>query len=120
MKQIVLVLAILITVFFCGCTNSPPKSAAEEIVLYSWKLKSENDNNNKKSNGYLSFDNDKINLSIKKGDKSELKMNEYYEIDNESIIIISEKYGNIILKYKLKGNELELAFNNSNLYFIKI
>lgn len=119
MKQIVLVLAILIMVFFCGCTHSPPKSASEEIVLYSWKLKGENDNNNTESTGYLNFDNDKINLTIKKGDKSELKMNEYYEIDNESIVIVSEKYGNIILKYRLKGNELELAFDDSYLYFVK-
>lgn len=120
MKRMAFILAIIFIITLCGCTVSPPDSAAEEIVLYSWKLKSESDDNNKESNGTLSFENGNIILNVKKPDKSELKLNEHYEIDNEKIIIVSENYGNLTFKYKLYGNELELSYNDSALRFIKV
>lgn len=119
MKRIIILLAILMLFMLYGCTPSPPETASEEIVRYSWKLKGESDDNTKESNGYLNFENGKINLKIKKGDKSELELNEYYEINNESIVVNSEKYGNIIFKYKLNSGELELSFDNLGLYFVK-
>lgn len=118
MKRIAFILASILIIILCGCAVSPPDSAAEEIVLYSWRLKS--DDNNKESSGTLSFENRNIILNIKKTDKSELKLNEYYEIDNEKIIIVSEDYGNIVFKYKLYGNELELSYDGSALKFIKV
>lgn len=118
MKRRAFILASILIIILCGCTVSPPDSAAEEIVLYLWKLKS--DDNSKESRGTLSFENRNIILNVKKTDKSELKLNEYYEIDNEKIIIVSEDYGNIVFKYKLYGNELELSYDGSALRFIKV
>lgn len=120
MKRVAIVLAILLAVLLCGCTESPPNSAVDELIKYSWSLKGENDDNNKKSSGRLNFENGKIILNIVKPDKTELKLNEYYEADDEKIIIISENYGNLTFEYKLYGDELELFFNNSSLSFIKI
>ena len=118
MKRRAFILASILIISLCGCTVSPPDSAAEEIVLYSWKLKS--DDNSQESRGKLSFENRHIILNVKKTDKSELKLNEYYEIDNDKIIIVSEDYGNIVFKYKLYGNELELSYDGSALRFIKV
>lgn len=64
MKRIAFILASTLIISLCGCTVSPPDSAAEEIVLYSWKLKS--DDNNKESSGTLSFENRNIILNIKR------------------------------------------------------
>ncbi len=119
MKRMAFILAIILVTILCSCTVSPPDSAAEEIVLYSWKLKNESDYNNKESNGTLNFENGNIIFNISKPDKSKLNLNEHYEIDNEKIIIVSENYGKLIFKYKLYGNELELSYNNSALRFIK-
>lgn len=119
MKRTAFILAIFLIVLLCGCTDSPPNSAAEELVRYSWRLKSENDDNNKKSKGTLSFENGKMLFDIVKPDKSKFKINEYYEVDNEKIIIVSENYGNLSFEYKLYGDELELFYNNSSLCFIK-
>ena len=118
MKRRAFILASILIISLCGCTVSPPDSAAEEIVLYSWKLKS--DDNSKESRGKLSFENRNIILNVKKTDKSELKLNDYYEIDNDKIIIVSEDYVNIVFKYKLYGNELELSYDGSALRFIKV
>lgn len=88
--------------------------------MYSWRIKNENeDTANEKSEGSLDFDQDRINLLLKNADGSELKINEFFEIDDDSIIIVSEKLGTIDIKYKLNGNELELMLNNSPLYFSK-
>ena len=84
MKRRAFILASILIISLCGCTVSPPDSAAEEIVLYSWKLKS--DDNSKESRGTLSFENRNIILNVKKTDKSELNLNEYYEIDDEKIM----------------------------------
>lgn len=119
MKRIAFILAIILIITLCSCTVSPPDSAAEELVLYSWKLKSENDDNNKNGNGTLNFENGNIILNVNKPDKSELKLNEHYEIDNEKIIIVSEDYGNLTFKYRLYGNELEFSYNDYILRFIK-
>ena len=80
MKRIAFILASILIMILCGCTVSPPDSAAEEIVLYSWKLKS--DDNSKESRGTLSFENRNIILNIKKTDKS--------RNENNEIIIVSE------------------------------
>ena len=64
MKRRAFILASILIIILCGCTVSPPDSAAEEIVLYSWKLKS--DDNSKESRGTLSFENRNIILNIKK------------------------------------------------------
>lgn len=119
MKRVAFVLAIILVITLCACTVSPPNSASEELVRYSWRLKSENDDNNIVGKGTLSFENGNIHFNIVKPDKSELKLNEYYEIDDEKIIVVSENYGTLTFKYKLYGNELELSYNDSALRFIK-
>lgn len=120
MKKITLTIMMMFLLLLSGCTASPPISPSEEIVMYSWKLKNENEGTaNKKTDGLLYFDEEKINLTLKKADGSELKINDFFEIDDSNIIIISEKLGTVKLKYKLKGKELELSLDDSSLYFDK-
>lgn len=120
MKKMFLLMIFTILFIFNGCAASPPVSPSEELVMSSWTLKSENEGGaNKSSNGSLSFNEDKICLSLKKGDGSRLKINDIFEIDDNSIVIISEKLGTLKLTYRLRGDELELSLDDSTLYFRK-
>ncbi len=120
MKKIILPFIVMMMLILGGCEASPPVSPSEEAVMYSWSLKNENEGNiNEKPGGSLSFNDDRICLKLKKADGSELKIDGFFEIDDNHIIIISEKYGTVNLKYSLTGNELRLAYNDSALVFTK-
>lgn len=120
MKKIGLMLVVLLLIVTSGCAPSPPSSPEEELVMYSWKLKSDTEGSESdRMSGTLNFDNDRIKLSIKKADGSSLNIDEYFELDDCRIVISSEQLGIINLDYKLSGSELELTLDNSSLHFSK-
>lgn len=120
MRKIILSLLILFVVLMSGCSPSPAKSPSEEIVMYSWQLKNENEGAvYEELNGSVEFSDEKMVLSINKADGSKLKIEELYEINDTDIVIVSDKLGVMDFKYTLNNGELELTFDGKTLHFIK-
>lgn len=117
MKKIIFSLAIFlcVTAILSGCTASPPMSAQEELVANEWQILTQSG----ECVAHLSFDGDNIKLKIDTADGGTVNIDECYELDENTVIIVSKTLGTVYIRYKIKGTELELIYEDTSMIFTK-
>lgn len=116
MKNCKVIIILLCIVFlFCGCTSAPPSDCSDELISNNWLLY---DGNNAKS-GKLSFSDGYIILSADIDESNPFVLKEECIVDTEKIVITSENYGILNIKYTISGDNLTLSYSNKNIILKK-
>lgn len=97
-------------VFLSGCTTAPPQNAAEELCRYQWIPKT--------AEGSLTFSEDTLSLSVQQGDNS-VKLSGVYFADDDTLTVLSEDYGTVVMQYALVADQLRLTYFDKEAVFVK-
>lgn len=110
-------LSLCICLLMAGCVNAPPLDASEEIKRYEWVRTDENGAKNETS-GHLAFSGSSLSLTSSYGE-SRLDLNGECIVENDTITVITDDFGSVVMEYELSSEKLTLKYAGKTAKFVK-
>ena len=109
-KTAAVLLALAAAFTASSCAQAPPVSPADEIRLHSWYLPSQQ--------ARLSFDGGEL-LLVSDGEAHVTYIKGKCFTDDDTLTVLSETAGTVVLTYKLINDRLELTYSGRTAEFVK-
>ena len=109
-KTAAVLLALAAAFTAASCAKAPPVSPADEIRLHSWYLPSQQ--------ARLFFEGSEM-LLVSDGDAPATYIKGRCFTDDDTLTVLSETAGTVILTYRLINDRLELTYSGRTAEFVK-
>ncbi len=107
--RILWMLGILV-MLLSGCVPAPPQNAAEEIRQHHWIPQT--------AEGVLYFEGHTLQMDVRQDGQAIHLAGEYF-VDGDTLTVLSDDYGVVVLQYTLVNNELRLTYFDKQAIFVK-